>query len=104
MVEVFKTDVESTDHARILVDHIHKTFSGYRANFDLQDCDRILRVSSAHPIIDTDGLIDLLDELGYHAEILSDHSPETAVPLGCYISTLRRTANKFSYQNTIEQR
>lgn len=44
MVEVFKTNVEESVHACMLVDQIHKTFKNYKANFDLEDCDKILRV------------------------------------------------------------
>lgn len=71
MVEVFKTNVEDPHHAAMLVACIHKTFAGYRANFDLEDCDKILRVKSAG-VIQSHVLIELLDDLGVVAEILPD--------------------------------
>ncbi len=37
MVEVFKTDVTSQVHADMLVQQIHRNFSAYTANFDLDD-------------------------------------------------------------------
>ncbi|QNF33980.1 hypothetical protein HUW51_15080 [Adhaeribacter swui] len=72
MVEVFKTNVQDRDHAVILVDHIHQAFQGYRANFDLEDCDKILRVASTHEFIRASCLIKLLGEFGYEAEVLPD--------------------------------
>ena len=50
MVEVFKTNVKDPHHAAMLIDCIHKSFDGYNANFDLEDCDKILRVKSASGI------------------------------------------------------
>jgi len=72
MVEVFKTDVQYADHARALVDRIHRAFPGYKANFDLEDCDRILRVACTHGDINTSRLISLLNHMGVWAEVLTD--------------------------------
>lgn len=71
MVEVFKTNVEDPHHAAMLVARIHKTFAGYKANFDLEDCDKILRVKSAG-FVQSHVLIELLHDLGVVAEILPD--------------------------------
>ena len=46
MVEVFKTTVSDSYYAKLLLTRIHARFSFYLANFDLSDCDRILRVQS----------------------------------------------------------
>lgn len=72
MVEVFKTNVKDRGQAILLMERIHKHFPGYHANFDLEDCDRILRVKSAAGAVDACRLIDLLKELGCHAEVLPD--------------------------------
>ena len=45
-VEVFKTNVSDARQARVLLLHLHQTFPTYKATFDLDDCDRILRVAS----------------------------------------------------------
>lgn len=74
MIEVFKTNVESDDHAIMLIDQIHKNFEGYKANFDLQDCDNILRVKSATPFIESNLLINFLHQFGFQAEVLPDES------------------------------
>jgi len=78
MVEVFKTNVQDEDHALLLVAEIQKSFPGYIVNFDLEDCDRILRVKSSARI-DADSIIKLLHELGYHAGILPDEVPTFAL-------------------------
>ena len=76
MVEVFKTNVEQRVHAIMLIEQIHKAFSGYKANFDLDDCDRILRVTSATGSVEACGLIRLLEERGFEAEVLPDIVPQ----------------------------
>jgi len=72
MVEVFKTNVEDSSHADLLVEQIHKTYTHYKANFDLEDCDKILRVESKMSQIEPSSLINLLNAFGYDAEILQD--------------------------------
>ena len=75
MVEVFKTNVTSRDGAAVLLHQVHKTFPGCRANFDLQDCDRILRVENLPGGIDARAIVVLLQENGFWAEPLPDEGP-----------------------------
>lgn len=70
MVEVFKTNVKNLDDAEMLIDRIHQAFGSYRANFDLDDCDRILRVECAKGLVKSHALISLLKSFGFHAAIL----------------------------------
>jgi hypothetical protein len=72
MIEVFKTDVNNLDHARMLVDRIHKAFSHCRANFDLQDCDKILRVNGVTSEEEIWQIVTLVRSFGWHIEILND--------------------------------
>jgi hypothetical protein len=72
MVEIFKTDVKDRDQANRLIDRIHKTFINYKANFDLEDCDRILRVQSSAGSVRATLLIELSKDLGINAELLPD--------------------------------
>ncbi len=44
MVEVFKTNVNDPLHALWILNVLSYELPGARINFDLQDCDRILRV------------------------------------------------------------
>ena len=75
MVEVFKTDVKEPGHASMLLDQIHKNFIGYKANFDLQDCDNILRVEYTSGVVQASFLIDFLKDFGFKAEVLPDEDP-----------------------------
>jgi len=70
-VEVFKTNVDDPERAKWLVDQIERNFTTSQVNFDLDDCDRILRVVSDSNI-QSDLLIDLLKNVGYRAEVLPD--------------------------------
>jgi hypothetical protein len=71
MVEVFKTNVADTKQARLLTAKIHLMF-GYAASFDLEDCDKILRVQSDGGTIQAADLIRLLCHHGFQAEVLTD--------------------------------
>ncbi|WP_139924911.1 hypothetical protein [Hymenobacter sp. DG01] len=72
MVEVFKTNVRGRRHARRLLTRIHATFQTYRASFDLENCDRILRVENTRGSVHPSGLIQLLQEAGFQAEVLPE--------------------------------
>jgi hypothetical protein len=69
-VEVFKTDVTCPDKAKVLIDHIQNAFYDYQVNFDLEDCDRILRIKCVGGVIQSDTLITFLQRLGCNAEVL----------------------------------
>ena len=71
MVEVFKTTVSDAYYAKLLLQKIHQQFPGYRANFDLTDCDRILRIET-FARLDPDQILFIIRSFGYQAEILSD--------------------------------
>ncbi len=62
----------------MLIEQIEKTFCNYIANFDLDDCDNILRVKSKTGTIHSSYLVDLLKEFGFHAEVL----PDLPYPIG----------------------
>ena len=70
MIEVFKTNVKSTAEASELVAMLHRHFPASRINFDLGDCDRILRVEG--PDFHPERVAGLLNESGYHCSVL-DH-------------------------------
>jgi len=72
MIEVFKTNVRARSHAKMLVNQIQNAFIDYEANFDLDDCDNILRIKSITGTIQSSRLIAFLRDFGFHAEILPD--------------------------------
>jgi hypothetical protein len=71
-VEVFKTNVNDKYQASMLIDEIRNYFEDYEANFDLDDCDRILRVRSATRYVEPKQLINMLKLHGVEAQVLPD--------------------------------
>lgn len=48
MVEVFKTNVSKVKQAKALVQQLAAVLPACKINFDLTDCDKILRVEGEH--------------------------------------------------------
>jgi hypothetical protein len=71
MVEVFKTNVRDQQQAELLLEQIHFAFANYTANFDLDDCDRVLRVECATGVQSLP-LLNLLTDHGVQAAILPE--------------------------------
>ena len=71
LVEVFKTNVEKDEQARRLIKKLLVHFPYCKINFDLEDCDKILRVAGIQGIkICPDKIIELINISGYQCEIL----------------------------------
>ncbi len=68
MVEVFKTDVDDTTQSNLLEYVLSGEFTDYKVNFDLSDCDRILRIESSH--INVDRVLSVVNGLGYRCQVL----------------------------------
>jgi hypothetical protein len=68
MVEVFKTNVASQTQANSILISLLKKFPSHKINFDLDDCDKILRVHGKN--ISVKKVIELVNENGYECEIL----------------------------------
>jgi hypothetical protein len=68
MIEVFKTNVQEIEQSKIIVTKLLEHFPNSNINFDLEDCDRILRVHALS--ISNSQIIDLLDSYGYQCEVL----------------------------------
>lgn len=60
MVEVFKTNVQEVARANQIVEQLLERFPSYRVNFDLEDCDKILRIEGES--IDTVLICNLLEQ------------------------------------------
>ncbi|MDB5011046.1 MAG: hypothetical protein JWQ06_1835 [Mucilaginibacter sp.] len=56
----------------MLVSQIQKNFGDYEADFDLEDCDNILRIECTTVKIQPSRLISLLRDFGFNAEVLPD--------------------------------
>lgn len=68
MIEIFKTNVEKVCQAEVLVHLLERHFPGSKINFDLHDCDKVLRVEGDHFI--TAQVMVLVEENGFACEIL----------------------------------
>ena len=68
MVEVFKTDVHKAGQARDLVSLLRHHFPGSKINFDLEDCDKILRVEGFN--FKVEKIIVLVRQKGFDCEVL----------------------------------
>lgn len=68
MVYVFKTSVETEKDIRKLGFHLDELLLGARWNFDLDDCDKILRIESTADVAES--VITLLLISGFDCEEL----------------------------------
>jgi hypothetical protein len=89
MIEIFKTDVDELLQAEMLLKQIHKNFPGYRANFDLNDCDNILRVQTLAGPVDSRLFIKFLKEFDVCAEVLPDEPQPVFIPIHAKRSAFR---------------
>ena len=71
MIEVFKTNIRDSLQAAFILSLIERDFPGHEANFDLHDCDNILRVKSVSGHVEPILLINLLTKHGFHGEVLN---------------------------------
>lgn len=79
MIEVFKTNVKDSKQAEALVKKIHRQFPASKANFDLEDCDNILRVECAGLTLDATAIIEVVKQGGYHAEVLPGEAENSKI-------------------------
>ena len=68
MIEVFKTNVNEIEKAKKIVDILLKQFPDNKINFDLHDCDKILRVEGRSFCVEK--IMILLTENGFSCNIL----------------------------------
>ena len=68
VVEVFKTNVEEVELSELLIQQLLNHFPDSRVNFDMEDCDKILRIE-AQAII-PEKIIEVLNANGYSCEVL----------------------------------
>jgi hypothetical protein len=70
MILVFKTSVSTFSEVETLKPQLDKHFPNAKWNFDLQDCDNILRIENLNEI--TKEIIKLLNQNNYMCEALVD--------------------------------
>jgi hypothetical protein len=69
MVEVFKTNVEQKEMADQLLSALLCDHPFSKINFDLEDCDKILRVEGIEICVEK--IIDLINRRGFECEVLN---------------------------------
>ncbi|MBL7933747.1 MAG: hypothetical protein JNL60_17725 [Bacteroidia bacterium] len=72
MVEVFKTNVQNSSSAEKVLFLIRQLDLKYEVNFDLEDCDKILRIEYKSGIVDSPLILVLIHQMGFTAEVLED--------------------------------
>ncbi len=70
MVEIFKTTIENKEQAEVIISLLKKHFTDYSANFDLEDCDRILRIEAERILVEP--VMHILESAGIFVEVLED--------------------------------
>lgn len=68
MIEVFKTNVQEFSEAQKLVALLRKHFPNSKINFDLDDCDKVLRVEGNNLRIEK--VVTLVMEKGFLCKVL----------------------------------
>ncbi len=68
MIEVYKTNVQEVEQSLLIVRKLLEHFPDSLINFDLEDCDKILRIHASS--ISNQKIIELLGSYGYHCEVL----------------------------------
>jgi len=68
MIEVFKTNVEEMAQAKRIIDLLLEHFPGHKINFDLHDCDKVLRVEGKNLM--PEKIMGLVVESGFRCNLL----------------------------------
>ena len=68
MVEVFKTNVQKIGESKKLLSLLTQAFPSCKINFDLEDCDKVLRVEGEN--IGSLKIMTIVKEQGFNCEIL----------------------------------
>ena len=69
MVEIFKTNVDDVLQAEKIIALLNQHFPSYMINFDLHDCDKILRVKGESILIDE--IVNLVSASGFQCCLLN---------------------------------
>jgi len=68
MIEVFKTNVQKVSQANKLIALLRQYFPDSKINFDLKDCDKILRVEGVNFMVEK--IMMLVNERGFVCKVL----------------------------------
>ena len=68
MVEVFKTNVQKKAQGKMLLSVLSEAFPLFKINFDLSDCDKVLRVEGDNMEVST--IMMLVKQHGFNCDVL----------------------------------
>ncbi len=68
MVEAFKTNVQKKTQGKMLLCILAEAFPSFKINFDLSDCDKVLRIEGDN--IEALPIMMLVKEHGFSCEVL----------------------------------
>ena len=69
MIEIFKTNVDDSSKAEQIISLLHQYYPAFMINFDLQDCDKILRIKGES--IPVDEIVEIVLQAGFHCSVLN---------------------------------
>lgn len=69
MVEIFKTNVDDHSQAQQIITLLSHHFPAFMINFDLHDCDKILRIKGES--IPVDEVVSIVAQTGFHCSVLN---------------------------------
>ncbi len=72
MIEVYKTNIEKRKAAKRVRKMLHQKFPDLLINFDLEDCDNIMRVENREGYFDVDLILQQVSEMDFCIEILEE--------------------------------
>jgi hypothetical protein len=70
MIEVFKTNISTPSEAATIVQLLLQEFPTFEIHFDLQDCDRVLRIAQC--TARAEDIIRLVQNQGFWCEVMDD--------------------------------
>ena len=72
IVEIFKTDVTDNNKGSVILRMLKERFPSYTVNFDLDDCDKVLRIESHSDDIDIESVIEFVSNLKTQITLIED--------------------------------
>ena len=70
VVEVFKTNIEHIDATQLILQKLKEILPDSKINFDLDDCDRLLRIESRRSSINVLAVVDCIKKMNFEIEVL----------------------------------
>ena len=70
-IEVFKTNVKRKKDAQRLASELHNRFPKYKINFDMDDCDKILRVETKGEMVNAKEIMKVMKKEKVFCEVLN---------------------------------